>query len=264
MRIGEVIAGQYEVRKQWRRVTLLLDLSTGRHSVARPAEGFTSLDAVDLLRGVIHPSLPRVFGEIENEGIRWILFEYLPGVDLETRVRREGGALPAREAAAVTLGMARTVAFLHDDLERPLVHLDIKPEHIILSGGTPCLIDFSSAVVLPGENGTDNPDEGVRVREATPLYAAPETTAWRGPCIQSDIYSLGVTLFCALGGTLPTAGRLPDLRDLPGGDVPEGLRDVVGRCLMADPAARYPSMAALADALSDAGAVPAMSIGMRI
>ena len=57
--------------------------------------------------------------------------------------------------------------------------------------------------------------------------------------------ALGVTLFRALGGTVPPAGRLPDLRDLPQG-VPDDVRMAVGRCLMADPASRYASMGALA------------------
>ncbi len=260
MKTGEIIEGRYEVRRIWRRVVLLLDLSTGRHSVARPADGFASLEAVETLREIIHPSLPRVCGEIETAGERHILFEYLPGVDLETLVRRSGGAMAPRQAAAIMLTMARTVAFLHECLDRPLVHLDIKPEHVIVSGGVPCLIDFSSAVLLSGVGE----GAGNRVRESTPVYAAPEMSVWRGPCIQSDIYSLGVTLFCSLGGTLPAAGRLPDLRDLPEGGVPDGLRDVVGRCLMADPAARYPSMSALATALSGVSTVSALSIGGRI
>ena len=260
MNVGDILDGRYEVRKNWRRVTLLLDLSTGRYSVARPAEGFASLEAVGALREVVHPSLPRVFGDIDISGCRHVLFEYLPGTDLETLVAREGGALSFRSAVSIVLDMSRTVSYLHECLDRPLVHLDIKPEHVILSGGVPCLIDFSSAVLLSGSPA----GSGDSVREATPVYAAPEMSVWRGPCIQSDIYSLGVTLFCALGGTLPAPGRLPDLRDLPADEVPEGLREIVGRCLMADPSARFPSMASLSAALARVPAMAGMSIGRSI
>ncbi|NLN45435.1 MAG: protein kinase [Clostridiaceae bacterium] len=258
MEPGDILDGRYEVRNIWRRVALLLDLSTGRYSVARPATGFASLAAVERLRGVVHPCLPRVLGEAGEEAGRLILFEYLHGIDLETHVRRAGGALDVRRAGAVGLSMARTLCFLHESLDRPLVHLDIKPEHVILSGGVPCLIDFGAAVLLEGERSAPVADPGTQIRESTPVYAAPEMNVWHGPCVQSDIYSLGVTLFAVLGGGLPGPGRLPDLRDLPGGDESAALREVVGRCLLADPAARYPSMAALAGALAAAGADAAM------
>lgn len=261
MRIGDILDGRYEVRRLWRRVFLVLDLSTGRHSVARPADGFASAEAVEVLREVVHPSLPRVLGEIEVAGCRHVLFEYLPGSDLETLVRRSGGVLTAASAATIVLAVAHTVAFLHECLDRPLVHLDIKPEHVILSGGVPCLIDFSSAVLLSRDSGAGMGDS---VREATPAYAAPEMSVWRGPCVQSDIYSLGVTLFCVLGGALPVSGHLPDLRDLPENDVSGGLRAVVGRCLMADPAARFSTMSELAAALAAVSGSGGMSIASRI
>ncbi len=261
---GDILNGRYEVRKIWRRVLLLLDLSTGRYSIARPVSGFTSLAAIDRLRAIVHPCIPRVLGDIETETGCLILFEYLHGIDLEAHVRRAGGVLSAPRAGAVGLSMARTLSFLHESLDRPLVHLDIKPEHVILSGGLPCLIDFGAAVVLEEGQSSPVPKPGTQVRETTPLYAAPEMNIWRGPCVQSDIYSLGVTLFYILGGTLPEAGRLPDLRDLPGGVESAALRDVVGRCLLADPAARYTSMAALAGALAAAGTDTAMCTDVRI
>jgi serine/threonine protein kinase len=177
MRIGDILDGRYEVRRMWRRVFLVLDLSTGRHFVVRPADGFASPEAVDMLREIVHPSLPRAFGEIETDGRRHILFEYLPGPDLETLVRRSGGVLSPVSAATIILSVAYTVAFLHDCLDRPLVHLDIKPEHVIISGGVPCLIDFSSAVLLSRGDGAARGDS---VREATPAYAAPEMSVWRG------------------------------------------------------------------------------------
>ncbi len=259
---GDILDGRYEVRKVWRRVLLLLDLSTGRYSIARPAAGFASLAAVDCLRGIFHPCLPRVLGDVGTDTGCLILFEYLHGVDLKIHIRRAGGAMDARRAGAVGLSIERTLSFLHESLDRPLVHLDVKPEHVILSGGVPCLIDFGAAILLEEERSSPAP--GIQVRETTPVYAAPEMNLWHGPCVQSDVYSLGVTLFSILGGTLPEAGRLPDLRDLPGGDDSAALRDVVGRCLLADPAARYPSMAALASALTAAGADTAMCTDVRI
>ena len=264
MEPGNILDGRYEVRKIWRRVVLLLDLSSGRYAVARAATGFASLAAIERLRGIVHPCLPRVLGDIETSTGQMILFEYLHGMDLEAYVRRAGGVLDERRTGAVGLSMARTLSFLHESLDYPLVHLDIKPEHVILSGGVPCLIDFGAAVLLEGERLNPVSEPGSQVRETTPVYAAPEMNVWHGPCVQSDIYSLGVTMFSLLGGTPPGAGRLPDLRDLPGGDESTSLRGVVGRCLLADPAARYPSMAALASALAAAGVDAAMCTDGRI
>jgi serine/threonine protein kinase len=121
MKIGDILAGRYEVRRMWRRVFLVLDLSTGRYSVARPADGFTSAEAVEALGEVVHPCLPRVFGEIEVAGRRHILFEYLPGTDLETLVRKSGGVLSAVSAVTIILAVAHTVAFLHERLDSPAV-----------------------------------------------------------------------------------------------------------------------------------------------
>ncbi len=250
MEPGQILANRYEVRRAWRRVYLLLDLSSGRYVSARPTDALACPQAIAQLRALVHPCLPRVFGEVEAEGKCLTLFEYIPGVDLATHMRRASGALAASMVCAIGAALAYTLSFLHEQLERPLVHLDIKPSHVILADGVPCLIDFGSAVLLErsstAQAGTAPaaPDEG-RVREATPAYAAPETAVWHGPCIQSDLYSLGVTLFSALGGQAPPRGCLPDLRDLPP-TIPDQVRNAIGRCLMADPAARYASMGALA------------------
>jgi serine/threonine protein kinase len=134
--------------------------------------------------------------------------------------------------------------------ERGLVHLDVKPSNVLLAAdGTPMLLDFHLAREPIHPDG-----EWPEWLGGTPGYMAPEHQAALaavqhgrpvpGPVDgRADVYSLGVVLYEALGGNLPLGSR--HLRRA-SPQVSVGLTDVVGKCLAADPARRYPDMAALA------------------
>jgi serine/threonine protein kinase len=140
--------------------------------------------------------------------------------------------------------------------ERNLVHLDLKPSNILLAAdGQPMLLDFhlARAPINP-------PCMMIQRLGGTPGYMSPEQTAAaqavkRGHNVpqavdgRSDIYSLGIVLFEALGGLLPDQYRLaPQLREL-NEKVSPGLADIVGRCLADEPNRRYPAMGAVANDL---------------
>jgi serine/threonine protein kinase/Flp pilus assembly protein TadD len=148
--------------------------------------------------------------------------------------------------------------------ERGLVHLDMKPQNVLLAAdGQPMLLDFHLAQ-KPVEDGSLLP----RRFGGTPKYMSPEqqllTTAVRNrqgafPPVdgRSDLYSLGLVLYEALGGELPEPGRLvgpafePDLPRLPplrqrNPQVSVGLADIIHKCLAKEPKNRYPHAAALA------------------
>ena len=149
--------------------------------------------------------------------------------------------------------LADGLQYAHD---RGLVHMDIKPSNVLLTGeGQPMLLDFHLA---RGPIGPDGPLPSWL--GGTPEYVSPEQQAAmaalrEGRAVvvtvdgRSDVYSLGVLLDEALGG--PVAGpcpsgasRTPLHRRNP--DVSVGLSDIIRKCLRPDPADRYPDASSLA------------------
>jgi serine/threonine protein kinase len=170
--------------------------------------------------------------------------------------------------------LADALQYAHD---RGLVHLDLKPSNVLLAAdGQPMLLDFHLA------RGPLQPDgEGASWLGGTPGYMSPEQyVALRAiqqgrevPRVvdgRSDLYSLGVVLYEALGGDLPRTGwslrtatttqggklAAEEARTLSGEELPPlhrcnaqvsvGLEDILRKCLAGDPNRRYPHMAALA------------------
>jgi serine/threonine protein kinase/tetratricopeptide (TPR) repeat protein len=138
--------------------------------------------------------------------------------------------------------------------ERDLLHLDLKPSNVLLAAdGQPMLLDFHLArAPLP---------EGAPAPEwlgGTLAYMAPEQQAaliavqkaWPIQLAvdgRADIYSLGVVLYEALGGTLPLPEQAPARRlERHNPRVPVGLADLLEKCLAQDPRNRYVDAAALA------------------
>lgn len=152
--------------------------------------------------------------------------------------------------------LARALQHAH---ERGLIHLDIKPTNILLAAdGQPMLLDFHLArkPIHP-----DDPDPGSI--GGTPLYLSPEQAetlqrarAGRGPRSvvdgRSDLYSLGLVLYQALGGPWPPPPTPREARRSlrrANRAVSAGLADVVARCLEREPGDRYPDAGALAEDL---------------
>ena len=203
-----------------------------------------------------HPHVIEVLdhGETE-EGVPFIAYEFVEGTDLERRRRRGPPPDPATiarwaEAIARALAAAHAVG---------VVHRDLKPANILLRDGDhPLLADFGLA-------GIETPDETLtRTGQilGTPMFMAPEI--WRGgvPNEATDQFSWAAIFYQLATGRHPyqdASGRV-DSRQLASGAwrpprlefVPvlaPSLRAVLARALSLDPSERFPSMAALAEAL---------------
>jgi eukaryotic-like serine/threonine-protein kinase len=141
-----------------------------------------------------HPVLLRGFGAVVDGDYPHVLVEHLEGPTLRRLIRR-GGPLPIEQALPLGLHVA---AALHYMAAEGMVHLDVKPENIVM-GIPPRLIDFS--LVRTVERARE-----IRGSVGTNAYMPPEQCAPGhageiGPA--SDVWGLGATLFHALAGELP-------------------------------------------------------------
>jgi serine/threonine-protein kinase len=196
-----------------------------------------------------------------EDGIPFLVMEFLEGHDLASVIAK--GPLEGREVAEYGMHTCEALASAH---AKGLIHRDIKPENLFieLRAGLRSIkvLDFGiSKLSLTGAM-FDTPVVKTQSLMGTPLYMSPEQV--RTPDnidARSDIYSLGVVLYEALTGTLPSQGATitelctaileqpitPVARYRP--DLPEGFGAVVEKCLAKDPALRYQNAAEVAVAL---------------
>src|SRR5262249_55411465 len=130
----------------------------------------------------------------------FIVMEYVEGRPLSALL--QPGGLEVREAAEIVLQVARGLIVAHG---KDVVHRDIKPANILVErDGAPLhvkIADFGIARGIKELRQTDTAD-----REGTRAYMSPEAITQPAQVdFQSDLYSLGVTLFQLLTGQLPPA-----------------------------------------------------------
>jgi TolB-like protein/Tfp pilus assembly protein PilF len=146
------------------------------------------------LAGVRHPSVVTVFGVAEDRGRVGMWMECLSGVTLAREIERVG-ALPARQVAWIGHHLCSALQALD---AAGLVHRDIKPAGILVEGEKRVVLtDFGSSLRPAPERPS------ARMGSGAPLHLAPEVLAGQPHTHQSDLYSLGVTLWWALSGRAP-------------------------------------------------------------
>jgi eukaryotic-like serine/threonine-protein kinase len=232
-----------------------------------------------------HPHIIGVLGAGELDGLPYFTMPYVDGDSLRARLQRVH-RLTVGETVSVLRDVARALAYAH---ERGVVHRDIKPDNILLSGGAAAVTDFGVAKAVAAARGSrDRPERAEGVKDlhsvsqerydgtitlvgtslGTPEYMAPEQAA-ADPNIdgRADIYALGITAYEMLTGSSPFRGRSPQqllaaqLTEAPPSiashrtDVPRALALLIARCLEKDPANRPQTAAELVAALSDPSVV---------
>jgi serine/threonine protein kinase len=190
-----------------------------------------------------HPNVVAVFDAGEDAGRPYIVMEYVEGETLAD-VLRQRGALPPEEATEIGEQLAAGLAHAH---AQGLVHRDVKPQNVLVSGdGRVKIADFG---VARGDDLSKLTQAGTVL--GTAAYLSPEQAAGAEVGPASDVYALGVVLYELLAGVTPyrfesLAGLAAPRKAPPPlpASVPPALADVVARCLAADPSAR-PSAAEL-------------------
>jgi hypothetical protein len=242
MQTGDLINSRYRITQAVRTAWLAEDTVGGRLCLIRQADDFIDPAIALWLGRIWHPGLPRLLESLETfDKGTLLVFEYREGVSLSSLAQANGGRLTADQALPAFSQLARILAFLHHQGENPILHLDIKPEHILLDDqGQVCLIDFGAAIqdrsAYRRADSATCPDREAR-RALTPDYAAPEQIAGQ-PCPGSDIFALGISLLQLLTGQTPSACRSRSLPEL-GAGLSAALQRLIGRCLHSDPALRY-------------------------
>jgi serine/threonine-protein kinase len=178
---------------------------------------------------------------------------FVEGEALRTRLAREG-ALPVRDSIRILKDVADALAYAH---ARGIVHRDIKPDNVLLSGGHAVVADFGVAKAVSQAKGQSGLTS-VGVALGTPAYMAPEQAAG-DPNVdhRADIYALGAMAYEMLTGRPPFTSLSPhqmlaahvtepvppitDHRPT----LPPEVADLVMRCLEKNPADRPQSAAEL-------------------
>ena len=200
-----------------------------------------------------HPNIVGVYDFGTDAVGPYIVMELVDGEDVATLLARNG-PLPPRQAARLAAEVAHALAAAH---ARGIVHRDVKPGNVLVSSdGRVKVTDFGIArawsdarLTLPG------------VTLGSVHYFSPEQALGEQATEASDIYSLGIVLYELLSGRRPWEGdsaaavamaRIsapPPLVSAVRPNVPPVLEAIDRRALSPDPAARYVSAKAMADAL---------------
>ena len=182
-----------------------------------------------------HPHLVRGYDVLDDPPT--VVLETLRGATLSALVEHE--PLGLADAAELGCQLASVLGYLH---RHDWLHLDLKPDNVVVDHGKAVLIDLS----LAGRPGSGRPGAGTRG------YLAPEQATGRGLSAATDVWGLGMTLIDALARTAPygdeatweSRRRWPLLHRrmplVPEGldEVPDEVRDLLAACVSLDPAAR--------------------------
>src|SRR5580765_8521122 len=193
-----------------------------------------------LLASLNHPNIVTVITAEKQDGVFFIVMEYVPGETLETVIANKG-ALDVATVLDYTCQITNAVEHAH---KQGVIHRDLRPANVFVT---------DKGVVKVGDFGTSRFLEiaahGTTVI-GSPPYMAPEQFEGRA-VFASDLYSLGITMYQMLTGDLPYQTPAPsDLDQLRQGvlvtpprrknpQIPQALDDIVMRALRADVASRY-------------------------
>ncbi len=193
-----------------------------------------------LLASLSHPNIVTVLTAEKEEGVFFIVMEYVTGVTLEHIIMQEG-ALDLPRALDYTCQICNAVDHAH---QAGILHRDLRPGNILISdSGLLKVTDFGTSRFLEiAAHGT--------TVIGSPPYMAPEQFYGKA-VFASDLYSVGVTMYQMLTGTLPYDTPAPaDIERLMRGElvtaprirnarIPKTINDIVMRALAPDPKLRY-------------------------
>src|SRR5689334_10207971 len=230
--------------------------------------GGVSLDRfhreIQLVARLQNPHIVPVITAGEADGVPFFTMPFVEGRSLRDLLNA-GTKVSITEGANILRDVATALAYAH---ERGIVHRDIKPDNVLLSGGAAVVTDFGVAKAISTARAGSAPGGSltqIGFSLGTPLYMAPEQAA-ADPSTdhRADIYSFGILAYELFAGVPPFTGRspaallaaqmteTPPLLSVARPDAPVPLVELVRRCLEKDPARRPQSAAEVVQGLDQA------------
>jgi len=193
-----------------------------------------------------HPNILTVYDYGEEEGLAYIVMEYVERGTLKDRLK--GEPFESQRAVELAIGVGRALAFAH---EQGIIHRDVKPANILLPRENwPLLADFGLVKLQQARRALTQ--AGMIL--GTPDYTSPEQALGETADHRADIYALGVVLYEMVTGQLPFQAEKPfdvllmhinEPPPKPRELVPattETVEDIILKALAKTPAERYSDM----------------------
>ena len=147
--------------------------------------------------GLEHPNIVNIYDVGSENGLYYIVMEYVEGITLKTYIEKKG-QLSFKESASIAIQVARGIESAHN---KNIIHRDIKPQNIIISTeGKVKVTDFGIAKATSSNTRSSDVMGSVH-------YASPEQARNGFVDGRSDIYSLGIVMFEMVTGRVPFDGE---------------------------------------------------------
>src|SRR5713226_6139309 len=195
------------------RVFLAVETALGRHVVLKvlPPGLAAGVNAerfrreIQLAASLQHPHIVPLLTAGATGDLLYYAMPFIPGESLRAKLAREG-ELPVPEAVHILADVVDALAYAH---AQGIVHRDVKPDNVLLSGKHALVTDFGVAKAVSA-SGKDSTLTSLGLALGTPAYMAPEQAAG-DPHVdaRADLYAVGVVAYEMLAGRLPFTASSP-------------------------------------------------------
>lgn len=216
------------------------------------------LREIELAAKLQHPHIVPVYDSGSADGVLYYVMPYVEGESLRDLMRREG-QIPLARAAEIIREASSGLEYAHG---HGIVHRDVKPENIMLSGGHAVVADFGIARAIDASRAAEGHLTGAGIAIGTPAYMSPEQATADIVDARSDQYALACVFYelvtgkQAFGGptmqamlTSMLTGPRPRLSAVVDG-IPHEVDGATQRALSTDPSHRFDTISGFARAVT--------------
>ncbi len=262
--LGTVLDGKYEILKKVGQggmsiVYLAMDNRLNKQWAVKEIKNDGSKSMQTLLKGlereanilknVDHPVLPRIVDIINENGVIYVIMDFVEGKPLSD-VLKSDGAQKQSDVIEWGRALASALDYLHS-MNPPIIYRDMKPSNVMLKpDGSVKLIDFGTAKEYIVENNADTTALGTRGYAAPEQFGDAQGRGIYNTDARTDIYNLGATLYHLVTGKNPCEPpyEIKPIRQW-NPTLSSGLEQIIIKCCQPNPQDRYQSCSELLYAL---------------